>query len=278
MALIDVVQWTPAADIFAWCHPKRELNNQTQLIVAEGQEAVFINEGRAFGPFGPGHHLLTASNYPFLTGLVKLATGGASPFPAEVWFVSKATKLNNKWGTASAIQVEDPKYHIILPVRAFGQYGMAVEDTCRFLLKMIGVIPQFSAGCLGDYFKGIVVMQCKDLIARYLIEKNISVLQVSAYVNEIATTVEANIARLLAEYGVKITDFTIDAITTNENDPSVKQLRNALAVKAEMDIVGFNYHQKRAFDTLETAAGNPGNGNILNAGLGMGMGLGMGGI
>ena len=40
--------------------------------------------------------------------------GGAgkskSPFKAEVWFVSGIARLDLKWGTPVAIQLEDPRY------------------------------------------------------------------------------------------------------------------------------------------------------------------------
>lgn len=44
-----------------------------------------------------------------------------------------------------------------------------------------------------------------------------------------------------------------------------------MAKKAEMDIIGYNYQQERSFDTLETAAGNSGNGGMMNAGMGLSM-------
>ena len=119
-------------------------------------------------------------------------------------------------------------------------------------------------------------MHCKDLIAKCLVAKNISVLQMSAHLSEIAENVEQSMAEILAEYGVRLTNFTIHSISTDEEDPSVKQLRKALATKAEMDIVGYTYQQKRSFDTMETAAGNTGNGTMMNAGMGMGMGMGIG--
>ncbi|WP_309242129.1 zinc ribbon domain-containing protein [Paenibacillus sp. S150] len=46
-----------------------------------------------------------------------------------------------------------------------------------------------------------------------------------------------------------------------------------------MDIIGFTYQQERSFDTMEEAAGNPGNigAGMMNTGLGLGMGLGFAG-
>lgn len=276
MAIIDVVQWNPMPNVFAWKHPGTELNTKTQLIVSEGQEAFLFNSGSAVGPFLPGRHVLDTSNYPVLKSFVKLFTGGVSPFRAEVWFISRTFKLNVKWGTNGAISVEDPKYHIMLPIRGFGQYGLVVEDSRKFLLKLIGMIPAFTDNVLTDYFRGVVVTYAKDIIAKSLIDKEISVLQISSRLAELSEVVETQLTEKLSDYGVRIVNFTINSISTDENDPAVAQLRRALAKKAEMQIIGYDYQQERSFDTLQSAAVNPGAGNVMNAGMGMGMGVGMG--
>jgi len=275
MAVIDVVKWNAAPGVFAWKFPSQELSTKTQLIVSESQEAVLIKEGNAVGPFGPGRHVLDTRNYPILTSLVKVVTGD-SPFTAEVWFIQRAFKLDIKWGTVGAIQVEDPKYHIMLPVRGFGQYGIVVEDSRKFLLKLVGTLPAFVERTLSDYFRGVVVTQVKDTIGKSLIEKNISVLQMSAHLTELSQSVSESVSGTMAEYGLRLVNFTINSISTDDNDPAVKKLRDALATKAEMEIVGYNYQQKRSFDTMEAAAGNPGAGGVMNAGIGMGVGMGMG--
>ena len=43
-----------------------------------------------------------------------------------------------------------------------------------------------------------------------------------------------------AEYGIHIASFFINDISAPENDPAVKQLKAALAKRAEMDILGYN--------------------------------------
>ena len=120
MAVINVVKMDLAPGVYARKFPSEELSTWTQLIVSESQEAILLKEGRMVGPFGAGRHVLSTANYPGLISFVKLATG-RSPFTAEVWFIQKSMKLDSKWGTSGAIQLEDPKYHIMLPVRAFGQ-------------------------------------------------------------------------------------------------------------------------------------------------------------
>lgn len=275
MAIIDVVKWDGAPNVYAWKFPSQELSTKTQLIVSESQQAVLLKEGVAYGPFGPGRHVLDTRNYPILTSLVKVVTG-SSPFTAEVWFFQRTFKLDVKWGTTDAMQIEDPKYHIMLPVRSFGQYGIQVEDSTKFFVKLVGTLPAFTERTLNGYFRGIIVTRVKDLVGKYLVDNQISVLGLSAHLNEISQTIEAQIAEDVQEFGVRVVMFNVSSISTDDNDPAVKKLREALATRAEMDIVGYNYQQKRSFDTLQTAAGNKGTGGIMNAGIGLGMGIGLG--
>ena len=86
-------------------------------------------------------------------------------------------------------------------------------------------------------------------------------------------------APIFAEYGIKLVSFFVNDINVPEDDKAVIQLKNALAKRAEMDIVGYSYQQERSFDTLEGAANNPNSmsSGLMGAGIGLGMGVGMGG-
>ena len=275
MAIIDVVKWDAAPGVFAWKFPSSELSSWTQLIVSESQEALMLKEGRAVGPFTAGRHVLSSDNYPVLHTLLKIPFG-RSPYTAEVWFVQKAFKLDIRWGTSSPMQVEDPRFHIMLPLRAFGQYGVTVVDTARFLVKLVGTLPVFTETTLQDYFRGIVVTKAKDCIATYLLQNRVSVVDVNAHLNEISELLQGEVAQVMAEYGLQLAHFTVNGISTDENDEGVQKLKKALAERAEMEILGTDYRQKRSFDTLEAAAGNPGAGGVaMGAGVGLGMGIGM---
>lgn len=79
-------------------------------------------------------------------------------------------------------------------------------------------------------------------------------------------------------YGIDLVTFYVNDISVPEDDPAVKQLKEALAKRAEMNIIGYSYQQERSFDTMEGAATNPSStaAPIMGAGLGVGMGFGMG--
>ena len=276
--MIDVLSWDAAPHVLAYHYPDCEINYKSQLIVTESQEAVLVKEGRFFGPVMPGRHTLETKNFPFLTKMISaLTTNRKSPYTADVWFVAKSVPLDLKWGTSDPILIEDPKYHIALPVRAFGQYGLRIVDSCRFLARLMGRLPAFTEKTLSGYFKGVIVTRTKDVVASTMTSSGCSLFEIGTRLNDLSDVLQRRLSEDLADYGVELKLFTINSISTDENDSSVVQLRKALAKKAEMDILGYSYSQERSFDTLQAAAGNAGTaGAVMGAGIGLGMGAGVG--
>lgn len=279
MAIIDVIKYDGNPDVFAWKYPNNELGTWTQLIVNESQEAILVKGGQVCDVFGAGRHTLDTANIPILNKLINLPFGGRSPFTAEVWYINKVFSLDVKWGTSTPIQLQDPKYKVFVPVRAFGQFGIQIEDSKKFLLKLVGTLPQFDKNSILKFFRGVYLTKAKDVISSYLVHKNISVLEINAYLDEISTYLQEKISPTFDEYGIKLVSFFVNDINVPEDDTAVVQLKNALAKRAEMDIVGYSYQQERSFDTLEGAATNPNSmqGGLMGAGIGLGMGVGVGG-
>lgn len=278
MAIVDVVKYEGSPEIFAWKYPNSELGTWTQLIVNETQEAILFKSGIACDVFSAGRHVLDTKNIPLLNKLVKIPFGGKSPFSAEVWFVNRVFSLDIKWGTSSPIQLQDPRYKVFVPVRAFGQFGIQVEDSKKFILKLVGTLPVFDKATIIKYFRGVYLTKAKDAISSYLIHKGISILEINAYLDEISSFLQEKLNPYFEEFGIKLTSFFVNDINVPEDDNAVIQLKKALAKRAEMDIVGYSYQQERSFDTLEGAATNPGSahGVFMGAGMGLGMGVGMG--
>lgn len=277
MPIIDLVKWDGSPNLLAWKFPSDELSTWTQLIVNESQEAYLVRGGVYDGPFLGGRHTLTTENIPLIRNLIGIPFGGKSPFSAEVWYVNKVTNLDIKWGTPDAIQLQDPKYNIMVPVRAFGQYGVRVVDSKKFLLKLVGTLPGFDVTTLSDYFKGVFTTKIKTEIANSIIKVGISVLEISTRLEELSIMLRDSLSKEMEDYGIGLSQFNIHSINVPEDDPAVISLKSALAKRAEMGIVGFTYQQERSFDVLQTAAGNEGTaGGVMGAGLGMGMGIGVG--
>jgi len=279
MAIVEVVKYNGNPDVFAWKFPSEELGTWTQLVVNESQEALLFKGGQALDLFAPGRHTLETANIPILNHIINLPFGGRSPFAAEVWYVNKAYSLDVKWGTPSPIQLQDPKYKVFVPLRSFGQFGIQIEDSRKFLIKLVGTLPIFDKENIVKYFRGLYLTKVKDAISSYLIYKQISALEINAYLEELSEHLKEKMQPVMYEYGIKLVNFYVNDINIPEDDPAVIKLKEALAKRAEMDIIGYSYVQERSFDTLEGAATNPGSSQagLMGAGIGLGMGVGIGG-
>jgi membrane protease subunit (stomatin/prohibitin family) len=279
MALVEVVKYDGGPDVFAWKFPSDELGTWTQLIVNESQEAILFKGGQALDVFAAGRHTLSTANIPILNRLVNLPFGGQSPFKAEVWYINRVHSLDIKWGTQTPIQLQDPKYGVFIPVRAFGQFGIQIGESKKFITKLVGTMPVLDKNNIINFFRGLYLTKAKDAISSYLIKKGISALEINAYLVEISDFLKDSIRPTLNEYGIKLINFYVNDISVPEDDTAVIKLKDALAKKAEMNILGYTYAQERSFDTLEGAATNPGaaQSGIMGAGIGLGMGLGVGG-
>lgn len=279
MAVVSIIQYKGTPDVFAWKFPEDHLGTWTQLIVHESQEAVLFKGGQALDVFQAGRHTLETKNIPLLNKLINLPFGGKSPFTAEIWFINKVHSLEIKWGTPTPIQIQDPKYEIFLPIRAYGQFAIQVKDAKQFLIKLVGTVSQFDKRQLSNYFRGLYLTKAKDGISSYLIKKQISMVEINAYSDEISESLRSKMTPIFAEYGIHLVNFFVNDINTPEDDPAVISLKKSLAKKAEMNIIGYSYAQERSFDTLEGAAKNTSGGSsgLMGAGIGLGIGAGVGG-
>ena len=138
MAVIDVIKYEGDNSTFIWKHPREDFNKLSQLIVHESQEALFFMNGQALDLFGPGRYTLESQNIPLLNKLVKIPTGGESPFHCEIYFINKTEQMAIKWGTDSKVQFMEPTYQFPIQIGACGEMSLRAEDSRKLLLKLVG--------------------------------------------------------------------------------------------------------------------------------------------
>ena len=278
MAIIDVVKCEMNDSELCEKFYSEDLRLGSQLVVYPSQVAIFVKGGQIFDMFESGTYTLKTSNIPLLNKIINLPFGGNSPFQAEVWFLNLTAKLDIKWGTMAPIQLEDPKYEIIVPVRAFGQYGMKVVDPQCFLKTLIGNMTSFSADKVHTYFKGKMLSLLNSTLAKKIANDKISILDINTHLVETSEFCEVEMNKQFEKYGLQLLDFAIISINVPEDDPSIIKLKEAKDLAARLKITGRDvYQMERSFNVLETAAGNEGaGGQMIGMGAGIGAGIGIG--
>lgn len=251
-ALIDRIKYDGSQNGSPWLvykYPGETFVLGSQLIVNQGQEALFFKGGKALDLFGAGTHTLLTGNLPLLNKLANLPFGGDTPFTAEIYYINKTSKLNMNWGTQNAFPVEDPKYGLLLSIRSHGTYGLRINNTRMFITELVGAVPsgstvtyEFTAG----YFSGLLASKTKTVIAAYMIRKEISFLEVTGYLDEISRDCEKAVKNEFDRFGAEVVNFYVETIAPSKDD--YEKLRT---YKEELSLGEEFYKQRRLLDIME---------------------------
>lgn len=282
MGILDIVRFDGlrSRDWLVYKYPSEKLVLGSQLIVQEGQMALFVKGGMVADVFYPGTYTLATENLPILNGLINLPFGGQSTFSAEVYFVNMTVKLDINWGTSDPIPLIDPKYYVKLRIRAFGQMGLKVLDVTSLFKEVIGGMQKsdiVSFDKIKEYFRGILVVKVKASIADAIITNGISALEISAKLENLSEKVKEQISPEFERYGFSIANFYIQSI--NFPDKDFEKINKILEDKAAFELMGDGrYAAKRSFDVYEGAANNANgmSGAVVAGGVGLGAAIGLG--
>src|ERR1700757_3375128 len=121
---VDIIEWLDNTNTkLAWRFPRydNEIKNGAQLIVREGQRAIFVYRGQLADQYDPGHYQLTSENIPIMSMLQGWRYGFNSPFRAEVYFINPRPVTDLRWGTPQPVTVRDPDFKMV-QVRANGTH------------------------------------------------------------------------------------------------------------------------------------------------------------
>ena len=264
---IDIVEFLDdSRDTIVWRFPRQgnEIKMGAQLVVREGQNAVFVNEGTIADVFTPGTYTLETRNLPVLSDLKGWKYGFNSPFKAEVYFVSTRLFTDLKWGTQNPVTMRDPEFGVVR-LRAFGAYAIQVVDPAKLLRQLVGTDPQFRTEEVSDFVRETIVSQ----VGTALGNSHLPMLDLAANQQTIAATLAGTLTTNLADMGLSVPRLVIQNISLPPEVEAVLDKRTSMNVVGNLD----QYTKFQAANAIEDAASNPDGGN---SGLGLGVGVALG--
>ena len=237
----------------------------SQVIVRDGQAAVFFRNGQALDVFGPGMHTIATANIPKLIDFIGKAFNDRTPFPAEVYFVSLKEFANKKWGTPQPIIVRNPGMGLgVALLQGFGTYSFQVSDPQLFVTNIVGKQAIFRSSEIEERLRTMLLSKFQDLLGETGAKK--SVPELIGLTEELGAGVRAKTQDDFTALGLTLKTFYIGNL--KPSDKSAQELR-------DMGMLDMNvYTQLQAADAMRDAANNQSGGAGLTAGIGAGMGIG----
>ena len=264
---IDIIQWLDDSnDTFVHRFERyaNEIKYEAKLVVREGQQAVFLNEGQIADVFKPGTYTLNTKNLPIMATLQGWKYGFESPFKAEVYFCSTRQFTNLKWGTPGPVTMRDSEFG---PVRvtSFGIYSIKIKDPAVFIREIVGTDGNFTTESITDNLRGKIGMRIKEVLP----ETGIPIIDMESKVMVLGQMLKDRIAPSFEGFGLELTEVQVQDIGLPEEVESAIDKRGA--IKAVGDLRTFTQYETAS--SIGVAAANP--SGVAGAGVGMGMGFSM---
>ena len=288
--LVDIIEWIDdSRSTLAWRFPRyqNEIKNGAQLIVREGQRAVFVYRGALADQFEPGHYELVSENLPILSTLQGWKHGFDSPFRSEVYFINTRPVTDIRWGTPQPVTVRDPDFQMV-QVRANGLCVVKVEDIEIFLREVIGTDSAVEAEEVTELLRRVISMAFSDMV----LETGLGAIDLQGRQVELSGKLREFVEeRVDDEFGLAIPDITMNISLPDEiTQAMTRGVAKGVEASGFVENVDLNkYQQAQAADAMLAAAQTEGGaamGDMMQTGPGAAMagqmanqmgGMGMGG-
>lgn len=267
--LIDIIEWletSPDTMVSRFARPDNEIKNGAQLIVRPGQQALFVDQGNVADTFLPGQHELSTKNLPILSRLRGWKYGFASPFKAEVVFVSTRQFAGARWGTKAPVMTTDPELGPVR-LRAFGTYSVRVSNAEMIVRELVGANASLGISQISDQLRDLIVARFSETLG----EQSSSVLTLAAQYDELGAATARKLVPDLARFGLELTQMIVESIALPDEVAATLDQRTRIGLIGDVGA----YAQLQAADAMRDAARNPG-GGAAAAGAALGVGAVLG--
>lgn len=272
MALAELVKYEGDNSTFIWKYPSEDFNIMSELIVHESQEAIYVANGVATEPFGPGRYKLDTTNIPFLTKLVDKVTG-VQMFHGEVYFINKTVQMAVKWGTDSKVRFIEPTMNIPVEIGASGELNLAVSDSKKLLFSLVGTTKGISwneqgfgfTQSLQKSFRPLISTSVKSNLPAAIKQRNIDIVEVDEHLEELSEELRNRMNPGFEEYGLTIPQFYLTTVVLPDGDRNFDRLKELHTIALQQRMAAAEADVKTAQAEAEARIKVAQRGAILEA-------------
>ncbi len=265
--LANVIEWKEYRDdVIFWKWSNNEIKKDSRLIIHQGQDAIFLYNGKVEGIFkDEGNFEIESQIIPFLSTLKGFKFGFNSGIRAEVLFIN--TKLFNiKWGTKNVISIPAPVLPGGMPIRAYGTFDVKVNDYLQLIESLAGIKQIYTI----DDIRERVLSILDPLLMKWISQEGKDMFNLQANAIEIGNGIKTDLDMQLIKLGLTVTAFNCSNFSYPQE---VQQMQTKAASQA---MVGdMNRYQQFAMTDALSKGNNRGTNTAMDmASMQMGMMMG----
>ena len=266
--LAQVIQWDGADSNTLWYRfpsPLDEIKDASKLIIAPGQGALLVYEGKVADVLTDGgSYLLKTDNHP-------LRQGFESEHKLQIYFFRTTHITNVYWGTATPIKFVDSIYKMPVELGLHGTYTFRVAEAEHFFKHFIGAGRGYDLESLRQIF----IERTYQETAAIIHEHQYPYVELDAHLVDLAQGLRTRISSVFAELGLELTDVRVSGTQFDEETRNrIARVSDITADTRAAQEAGLSYEEMQRLQALRDAARNE--GGLAGAGVQMGVGLELG--
>ncbi len=255
MAILTI-ESISSKDYLVWRYPKREISLGSQVIVNESEQALLFENGKLLHVLKAGRHLIESGNIPGIDGVLRRSIGNNSPIKIDIWFVSKTSSTDYKWGVQ--LRVKDTTHQLIVPVGSYGSMMLRIDDPASLVIQVVGKDLLLTKSHLREFLLPSIERSLKDYISEKIKKGTIDIFNIDSVLVEASEQTKSSLIKSFERFGLRLLDFYIQGIEVIGDNPEYVKIKEALTeaaslrirAKAASETKGF-YEQERTLDAID---------------------------
>lgn len=273
--LSQVIEWQdqePDVLIHKFPSENDEIKNASKLIIAPGQGAILVYEGKVTDHLDQeGIFDIESDNHPFITTLLKLRTNFESEHKLKVYFYRTSEVVNQGWGTSQAVKYIDPVYKIPVELGANGTFSFSITDPLYLFTNVVGSRDKYLVSEARELLQGRFSQNLSSILAKGAI----SYQHIDAQLPSLSTNIQEQLHPELHNLGFSLTDFKLNGtIFDHATTERIGEIADIIAESMAAGEGGLSYIDMEKLKALRDAARNE--GGLAGAGLQLGVGMELG--
>lgn len=281
--VMESIQRATDTNTLIYLDPQVDFNTNSVITVAPNEQVIFIKNGEFYGTLPSGRHEIKSENYPLLSRIRNMLTGGMSTFTCQVYHVN-TSEQNVGWGTTSPIAIQDfflggGMIGVPTDIRGAGEFRVRFnirEDddaSKQTFMRLMGDKSSYTSNDLSMLFRAQISQEISDVVGKTLEEssKQRSINAISSQLKDFSKELKPIFDELFVDYGLELVNFSFYNLTIDETEERKKYLDRLIAAAHTG-----SYDKAVQQELLKDVAINPAAGGIASAGAGLGMGMAAG--
>lgn len=281
--IMESIQREHDTNTLIYLDPREDFNTNSVITVAPNEQVIFIKNGEFYGTLPSGRHEIKNENYPLLSRIRNMLTGGMSTFTCQVYHVS-TSEQNVSWGTSSAIEIQDfflggGMIGVPTLIRGAGEFRVCFnirEDddaSKQTFMRLMGDKSIYTVDDLSMLFHAQISQKISSTVGKILQQRSRqeSINAISSELEDFSEVLTPHFREVFRNYGLELVNFSFYNLTIDETEERKKYLDRLIATAHTG-----SYDKAVQQELLKDVALNPGAGGIASAGAGLGMGMAAG--